>query len=233
MAKYKEHSKSNSRVYPNDKFIKLFDRFRNLSKADNFRLFSRGLRNPYTDIHLTFDERPTIDKLIYIELDKREDNWPTFDKIDFQKDYFLDNKKGIKLEIIKATPEFEFNSKVPEQKHDSENEFQLKEITQEKVIDKKIALDKDEKISEQLKKNSVRKIISKNIPLQMLFSILTMGIYALFWQYQIHTESYKLANRKSKLSGFQVVLFNVLTLGIFGIFWSRFIGRVHCEYYKT
>lgn len=67
----------------------------------------------------------------------------------------------------------------------------------------------------------------KNIALCILFSILTCGIYYLFWFVSIANDVNKLDEDKGnrELSGGMVLLFTILTCGIYGIYWAYKTGE--------
>lgn len=77
------------------------------------------------------------------------------------------------------------------------------------------------------KKHKVRRIYQRNIVISVVLSILTFGIYNLFWQYEIAKETNALCKDDSNFTPCLVVVFNILTLGIYGVYWSYCIGRKH------
>lgn len=67
-------------------------------------------------------------------------------------------------------------------------------------------------------------IKERNIGLAIIFSILTCGIYLIYWMVKINDETLELSN-KTGPSGVQVVLLTILTCGIYGYFWAYNMGR--------
>lgn len=67
-------------------------------------------------------------------------------------------------------------------------------------------------------------IKKRSIPLAILFSILTCGIYALYWYVCLTNDLNKISNIKTA-SGGKAILFNFLTLGIYGFYWFYMAGK--------
>lgn len=59
----------------------------------------------------------------------------------------------------------------------------------------------------------------RNIPLAILFSIVTCGIYACYWVYKLTNEAHEAAHRQTTASGGMVLLFSLVTCGIYAIYW--------------
>lgn len=64
----------------------------------------------------------------------------------------------------------------------------------------------------------------RSVVLAIVFSIITLGIYAIYWFVCLTNDTNKLSRYKTA-SGGLAVLFTVLTLGIYGIYWSYMLGK--------
>jgi len=71
--------------------------------------------------------------------------------------------------------------------------------------------------------NNISGIKKRNIILAILFTIITCGLYGLYWQVKINDETLTLANEKGP-SGVVVILLTILTCGIYGYFWAYKMG---------
>ncbi len=61
----------------------------------------------------------------------------------------------------------------------------------------------------------------------VIFSIITLGIYSLYWVAKINDETKLLAKDDNSLpSGGMVILFTIITCGIYGIYWAYKIGQL-------
>lgn len=63
-----------------------------------------------------------------------------------------------------------------------------------------------------------------NIPLAIIFTILTCGLYSIYWQYMLVEE----LNQKSgseKFSPGTVILLTIITCGIYMIYWFYNVGK--------
>lgn len=67
----------------------------------------------------------------------------------------------------------------------------------------------------------------KNIVLCILASILTCGIYGLFWLVSMvnNLNALEKDRERSETSGGMVLLFTILTCGIYGIYWAYKAGE--------
>lgn len=59
----------------------------------------------------------------------------------------------------------------------------------------------------------------RNIALCIVFSILTFGIYGLYWFVKITDELNSLSNNNKSAGGAMAILFCILTCGIYGLYW--------------
>ncbi len=64
----------------------------------------------------------------------------------------------------------------------------------------------------------------RNIALCIFFSIITCGIYAIYWMIVLNDELNSLSGREGT-SGGMVFLFSVITCGIYGWYWLYQMGN--------
>ena len=64
----------------------------------------------------------------------------------------------------------------------------------------------------------------RNLFLCILFSIITCGIYAIYWFVVLTNDTNKLAQSKTA-SGGLAFLFTIITCGIYGLYWSYKLGK--------
>lgn len=65
----------------------------------------------------------------------------------------------------------------------------------------------------------------RNVALAIIFSIITLGIYAVYWFVCLTNDSNRLAPDEATASGGLALLFNVITFGIYGIYWYYKLGK--------
>ena len=65
----------------------------------------------------------------------------------------------------------------------------------------------------------------RNLALCVIFSIITFGIYAIFWFIKINNDANELANPPKKTSGGVAFLLTLITFGLYGIYWSYKMGK--------
>jgi len=68
-------------------------------------------------------------------------------------------------------------------------------------------------------------IIQRNIALCIVFSLITCGIYAIYWMIVLNDDINSLSGHIEDPSGGMVFLFTLLTCGIYGIFWAYKMGN--------
>lgn len=71
---------------------------------------------------------------------------------------------------------------------------------------------------------SVPAVKRRNVVLCILFSILTVGIYGIYWYICLTNDTNKLSKYKTA-GGFAALCFTVLTLGIYGFYWFYMLGK--------
>ena len=65
----------------------------------------------------------------------------------------------------------------------------------------------------------------RNLALCVIFSIITFGIYGIYWFIKINNDSNELANPPKKTSGGVAFLLTLITFGIYGIYWAYKMGK--------
>ncbi len=66
---------------------------------------------------------------------------------------------------------------------------------------------------------------SRNIVLAIIFSIITFGLYHLYWLIVITDESNRLANKEWQTNGLKALIFSIITFGLYAIYWSYKLGE--------
>lgn len=74
-------------------------------------------------------------------------------------------------------------------------------------------------VTESERKSSMG-IVKRSITLCILLTILTCGIYGLYWLGTLNDDANKLSSAPASVSGASAVLLTILTCGIYGIFWT-------------
>ena len=64
----------------------------------------------------------------------------------------------------------------------------------------------------------------RNVALCVIFSIVTFGIYGLYWMAQINNCANELADPPKKTGGVVAVLLTIITCNIYGIYWAYKMG---------
>ena len=64
----------------------------------------------------------------------------------------------------------------------------------------------------------------RSVGLCIFFSIITCGIYALYWFVCLTNEANEVTGQGTTTGG-MAVLFNIITCGIYGIYWSYKMGE--------
>ncbi len=63
----------------------------------------------------------------------------------------------------------------------------------------------------------------RSIPLCVIYSIITCGIYAIYWLICV-TEETRVVSDRYQTSGGMAFLFSLITCGIYGIYWGYKMG---------
>ena len=72
-------------------------------------------------------------------------------------------------------------------------------------------------------------IKNRNIAVCIILSIITLGIYGLYWFVVMTDESNALAPNNATTSGGKALLLTIVTLGIYGIYWVYKLGNKMSE----
>ena len=65
----------------------------------------------------------------------------------------------------------------------------------------------------------------RDLALCVVFSIITFGIYGIYWFIKINNDANELANPPKKTSGGVAFLLTLITCGIYGIYWAYKMGK--------
>ena len=68
-------------------------------------------------------------------------------------------------------------------------------------------------------------IVPRSIPVAIILSLVTCGIYGIYWMIKINDEVNQLSGDINGTSGGMVVLFTLITCGIYGWFWIYKMGQ--------
>ncbi len=76
-------------------------------------------------------------------------------------------------------------------------------------------------------------ITERSIPICVILSIVTCGIYSLYWFVKINNEINQLAGEPEATSGGMALLFTIITCDIYGIYWAYRMGQRSDRIHKT
>ena len=65
----------------------------------------------------------------------------------------------------------------------------------------------------------------RNIALCIVFSLITCGIYTLYWMYCLNEEVNSLSGNENATGGALVIIFTIITCGIYGLYWYFKMGE--------
>lgn len=65
----------------------------------------------------------------------------------------------------------------------------------------------------------------RSVGLCIVLSIVTCGIYGIYWLYCIHEDVMTVCGRPMSVSGGMVILLTIVTCGIYGIYWAYKMGQ--------
>lgn len=68
-------------------------------------------------------------------------------------------------------------------------------------------------------------VTQRNIALCIIFSMLTCGLYGMYWLACLADDTNRVSNRMNDTSGGLVVLFTILTCNIYHIYWCYKAGE--------
>ena len=69
----------------------------------------------------------------------------------------------------------------------------------------------------------------RNIGLAIVFTMITCGIYGLYWLYKMTEEVHCLVGRRTTASGGMVILYTLLSCGIYSFYWMYKMGETMTE----
>ncbi len=64
---------------------------------------------------------------------------------------------------------------------------------------------------------------SRSVPLAILFTIITLGIYGIYWYVCITNDSNALAKSKTA-NGITAIIFTIITAGLYSFYWIYMLG---------
>ena len=64
----------------------------------------------------------------------------------------------------------------------------------------------------------------RSIAKAVIFSLITCGIYSLYWLYKLTEEAHQLAGERTTATGGMVILYTFITCGIYSIYWFYKMG---------
>ena len=67
--------------------------------------------------------------------------------------------------------------------------------------------------------------MTRNIVVCILLSIITCGIYGLYWMYTLNEYARAVAPQEWQTSGITVILLDIITCGIYGLYWAYKMGQ--------
>ncbi len=67
-------------------------------------------------------------------------------------------------------------------------------------------------------------VAKKNIVTCIVLSIITCGIYGIFWFISL-TDDVRVVSGDTRLSGGKAFLFTIITCGIYGYYWAYIMGK--------
>lgn len=74
-------------------------------------------------------------------------------------------------------------------------------------------------------------VAPRSIALSIILSIVTCGIYMLYWQYKLNDEVNDMAEDPAALGGGMVVILSIITFGIYNLYWFYKMGQ-KCDYIR-
>ena len=65
----------------------------------------------------------------------------------------------------------------------------------------------------------------RSIPLAIVFTLVTVGLYAIYWIYTLTEDAHAAAGERTTASGGMVILYSVITCGIYSFYWLYKMGE--------
>ncbi len=66
----------------------------------------------------------------------------------------------------------------------------------------------------------------RSVALCVVLTIVTCGIYGIYWMYCIHEDVQTVCGRPLSVSGGMAILLTIVTCGIYGIYWAYRMGQL-------
>lgn len=67
--------------------------------------------------------------------------------------------------------------------------------------------------------------MTRSIPLCIVLSLITCGIYSLYWMLKINDDLNYMSNQTSDTSGGTVIVLSIITCGIYALYWYYKMGN--------
>ena len=65
----------------------------------------------------------------------------------------------------------------------------------------------------------------RSLPLAIVLSFVTLGVYAFYWVYALTEDAHAAAGERTTASGGMVILFSIITCGIYSLYWLYKMGE--------
>ena len=79
-------------------------------------------------------------------------------------------------------------------------------------------------MEEQQQTNSIPYVKKRNVVLCIIFSLITFGIYAIYWEVCLTNDTNKLSKYKTA-GGVAVIFLTIITLGVYAFYWFYMLGK--------
>ena len=66
----------------------------------------------------------------------------------------------------------------------------------------------------------------RSVGMCIVLSIITCGIYGLYWVYCIHNDVQEVSGYPMGVDGGMVILLTIITCGIYGLYWNYKMGQI-------
>ena len=68
-------------------------------------------------------------------------------------------------------------------------------------------------------------VLKRSIPLALVLSVVTCGIYAIYWCVKLTDEANEITGDRNATSGIMAFVFSLVTCGIYMVYWSYKMGE--------
>ena len=69
-------------------------------------------------------------------------------------------------------------------------------------------------------------IQARSVALCIVLTLITCGLYGLYWMYCLNEDLNRLAGNQDYTNGGMVIVFNIITCSIYGIYWAYKMGQI-------